>query len=65
MLAVFENRMAALEGGASAMATSSGQAAQFIAITKICEAGDNFISANRLYGGTYIQFKVFYQVGIF
>jgi O-acetylhomoserine/O-acetylserine sulfhydrylase len=58
-LAVFEERMAALEGGKSAVATSSGQAAQFVAITTICEAGDNFISTNYLYGGSYIQFKVF------
>ena len=59
-LAVFEERMAALEGGTSALATSSGQAAQFIAITTLCDSGDNFISTNYLYGGTYIQFKVFF-----
>lgn len=40
------------------MATASGQAAQFLAISTICEAGDNIISTPRLYGGTYNQFKV-------
>lgn len=55
---VFEKRMAALEGGVAALATSSGQAAQFLAITNIMEAGDNLISTSYLYGGTYNQFKV-------
>ena len=54
---VFEKRIAALEGGASALATSSGQSAQFIALNNILEAGDNFISTSHLYGGTYTQFK--------
>ena len=54
---VFEKRIAALEGGASALATSSGQSAQFIALNNILEAGDNFISTSHLYGGTYNQFK--------
>ena len=54
---VFEKRIAALEGGASALATSSGQSAQFIALNNILEAGDNFISISHLYGGTYNQFK--------
>ena len=49
---VFEKRIAALEGGASALATSSGQSAQFIALNNILEAGDNFISTSHLYGGT-------------
>jgi O-acetylhomoserine/O-acetylserine sulfhydrylase len=62
LLAVFEDRMAALEGGAHAISTSSGQAAQFVAITTICSAGDNIISTSYLYGGTYIQFKVFFFV---
>src|SRR5512143_1218192 len=54
---VFEKRMAALEGGVAALATASGQAAQFLAITNILGAGDNFISTSYLYGGTYNQFK--------
>jgi len=55
---VFEERIAALEGGAAALATSSGQAAQFLAIATIAQAGDNLISTSFLYGGTYNQFKV-------
>ena len=55
---VFENRLAALEGGTAALATSSGQAAQFLAITNLAEAGDNIVSTQFLYGGTYNQFKV-------
>lgn len=54
---VFEKRVAALEGGVSALATSSGQSAQFIALNNIVEAGDNFVSTPHLYGGTYNQFK--------
>ena len=62
---VFEKRMAALEGGAAALALSSGQSAQFIALTNIIESGDNFISSPNLYGGTYNQFKVqFKRLGI-
>jgi O-acetylhomoserine (thiol)-lyase len=62
---VFEKRIAALEGGVAAVATSSGQAAQFLAITNILGAGDNFISTSYLYGGTYNQFKVqFKRLGI-
>ncbi len=55
---VFEKRVAALEGGLAALATSSGQAAQLLAITTIAEAGDNIVSTSFLYGGTYNQFKV-------
>jgi O-acetylhomoserine/O-acetylserine sulfhydrylase len=55
---VFEQRIAALEGGAAALATASGQAAQFLAITTIAQAGENIISTSNLYGGTYNQFKV-------
>jgi OAH/OAS sulfhydrylase len=55
---VFEQRIAALEGGVAAVATSSGQAAQFLAITTIAQAGDNIVSTSYLYGGTYNQFKV-------
>jgi len=62
---VFEQRIAALEGGVAALATSSGQAAQFIALTNILQPGDNFISTTYLYGGTYNQFKVtFKRLGI-
>jgi O-acetylhomoserine/O-acetylserine sulfhydrylase len=62
---VFEKRIAALEGGVAALATSSGQAAQFLAITNILGAGDNFLSTSYLYGGTYNQFKVqFKRLGI-
>lgn len=62
---VFEKRMAALEGGVAALATASGQAAQFIALTNFLEAGDNFVSTSYLYGGTYNQFKVqFKRLGI-
>lgn len=55
---VFEQRVAALEGGVAALATSSGQAAQFVAISTIAQAGDNIVSTSYLYGGTYNQFKV-------
>lgn len=62
---VFEKRMAALEGGVAALATSSGQAAQFIALNNILQAGDNFVTTSFLYGGTYNQFKVaFRRLGI-
>ncbi|MGN7785506.1 O-acetylhomoserine aminocarboxypropyltransferase/cysteine synthase family protein [Niabella sp. 22666] len=62
---VFEQRLAALEGGVAAVATSSGQAAQFLAITNILESGDNFVSTSFVYGGTYNQFKVaFKRLGI-
>ena len=55
---VFEKRIAALEGGVAALATASGQAAQFLAISTIAQAGDNIVSTSFLYGGTYNQFKV-------
>ncbi len=62
---VFEKRIAALEGGVAALATSSGQAAQFIALNNILQAGDNMVSTSFLYGGTYNQFKVsFKRLGI-
>ncbi|MGA7721372.1 MAG: O-acetylhomoserine aminocarboxypropyltransferase/cysteine synthase [Ignavibacteriaceae bacterium] len=62
---VFEKRIAALEGGAAALATASGQAAQLIAITTIAQAGENIVSTSLLYGGTYNQFKVaFPRLGI-
>jgi O-acetylhomoserine (thiol)-lyase len=62
---VFEQRVAALEGGVAALATASGQSAQFLAITTLAEAGDNIVSGASLYGGTYNQFKVqFPRIGI-
>ena len=62
---VFEKRIAALEGGVAALAVSSGQAAQFIALNNILQAGDNFVTSSFLYGGTHNQFKVaFKRLGI-
>lgn len=62
---VFEKRIAALEGGVAALAVSSGQAAQFIALNNILQAGDNFVSTSFLYGGTKNQFTVaFKRIGI-
>jgi len=62
---VFEKRIAALEGGVGALATSSGQAAQLLAITNCTAAGENIVSSSNLYGGTYNQFKVtFPRLGI-
>jgi len=62
---VFEQRVAALEGGVAALATASGQAAQFLALNNIMQAGDNFVSSSYIYGGTYNQFKVaFKRLGI-
>ncbi len=55
---VFEQRVAALEGGVAALATASGQAAQFLAIATLAQAGDNIVARSSLYGGTYNQFKV-------
>ncbi len=62
---VFEQRIAALEKGVAAVATSSGQAAQFLALNNIVQAGDNFVTTSFLYGGTFNQFKVaFKRLGI-
>ncbi|KAI8884626.1 O-acetylhomoserine ami [Backusella circina FSU 941] len=62
---VFEQRIAALEGGVAATAVSSGQAAQFLTVATLCKAGDNIVSGASLYGGTYNQFKVvFPRMGI-
>ncbi|MGZ3757447.1 MAG: O-acetylhomoserine aminocarboxypropyltransferase/cysteine synthase family protein [Mucilaginibacter sp.] len=62
---VFEKRVAALEGGVAALATASGQAAQFLALNNILQVGDNFVSSPFVYGGTYNQFKVaFKRIGI-
>ncbi|HEY6865375.1 MAG TPA: O-acetylhomoserine aminocarboxypropyltransferase/cysteine synthase family protein [Burkholderiales bacterium] len=56
--AVFEERMAALEGGRAALATATGQAAEMTAILTLCEAGDHIVSAATLYGGTYTLLEV-------
>lgn len=62
---VFEQRMAALEGGIAAVATASGQSAQMITIMNIMKSGDNFVTSPYLYGGTYNQFFVsFKDLGI-
>ena len=64
--AVFEERMAALEGGVGALAAASGQASQLLAITALCEQpGDEIVAAKTLYGGTYTQFDIsFRKLGI-
>lgn len=59
--AVFEERMAALEGGRAAVAVSSGMAAQMTAILTLLEAGDHLVSASTLYGGTVTQFDVTFK----
>ena len=56
--AVFEERMASLEGGIGAVATASGQAAEFLTVTALAAAGDHIVAAAGLYGGTYTQFDV-------
>ncbi|MDQ4116818.1 MAG: bifunctional o-acetylhomoserine/o-acetylserine sulfhydrylase [Actinomycetota bacterium] len=62
---VLEQRVAALEGGAAALAVASGQAAQAVAIQNIAEAGDHIVSSASLYGGTYNQFHyTFPKMGI-
>ncbi len=62
---VLEQRIAALEGGVAALASSSGHAAQAQAIFTLCSAGDHIVSSSRLYGGTYNQFKyTFPKLGI-
>jgi OAH/OAS sulfhydrylase len=62
---VFEKRIAALEGGITGLATSSGQSAQFIALNNILQVGDNLVTTSHLYGGTYNQFKSqFKRLGI-
>src|SRR5690242_13449866 len=62
---VFEQRIAALENGVGALATASGQAAQFLAITSLMGPGDELVAASTLYGGTYTQFDVsFRRLGI-
>jgi len=62
---VFEQRVASLEGGMAALATSSGQAAQFLTISGLAGQGDEVVAASTLYGGTYTQFDVsFRRIGI-
>lgn len=62
---VFEQRIANLEGGVGALASSSGHAAQMMAILTLCGAGDHIVSASTLYGGTYNQFNyTFPRLGI-
>ncbi|HWC96611.1 MAG TPA: O-acetylhomoserine aminocarboxypropyltransferase/cysteine synthase family protein [Candidatus Sulfopaludibacter sp.] len=62
---VFEQRVAALEGGAAGLATASGQAAQFLALTSLAGQGDEIVASSTLYGGTYTQFDVsFRRLGI-
>jgi O-acetylhomoserine (thiol)-lyase len=62
---VFEQRVAALEGGIGGLATSSGQAAQFLAIASLMGQGDELVASSTLYGGTYTQFDVsFRRLGI-
>ncbi|MFZ5429639.1 MAG: O-acetylhomoserine aminocarboxypropyltransferase/cysteine synthase family protein [Bacteroidota bacterium] len=62
---VFEQRVAALEGGVAGLALASGHAAQFLAFTTLLDQGDNFVSSPYLYGGSYNQFKVsFKRLGI-
>jgi O-acetylhomoserine/O-acetylserine sulfhydrylase len=62
---VFEQRIAALEGGVAALGVASGHAAQFLTFTNIMGIGDNFVSSPFLYGGSYNQFTVtFKKLGI-
>ena len=62
---VFEQRIAALEGGVAALAVASGHASQFLVFSTILDQGDNFVSSPFLYGGSYNQFTVsFKRLGI-
>lgn len=62
---VFEQRIAALEGGAAALAVASGHAAQFLTFNTLMNAGDNFVTSPFLYGGSFNQFSVsFKKLGI-
>jgi O-acetylhomoserine (thiol)-lyase len=56
--AVLEERVASLENGVAALGLSSGQAAQFLALTTVATPGDQIVSASTLYGGTFTQFDV-------
>src|SRR5436305_14407547 len=57
-VAMFEERMAALEGGRSALGCATGQAAEVTAILTLCTAGDHIVSASTLYGGTHTLLHV-------
>src|ERR671925_1765764 len=59
--AAFEERIASLEGGVGGLATASGQAAQLVALTTLLQAGDEMVSSNTLYGGTYNQFALTFK----
>jgi O-acetylhomoserine (thiol)-lyase len=62
---VLEERVASLENGVAALATASGQSAQLLAITSLCQAGDHIVASSALYGGTYTQLDVsFRKMGI-
>ncbi|MEO8129937.1 MAG: PLP-dependent transferase, partial [Bryobacteraceae bacterium] len=62
---VLEQRCASLENGVAGLATSSGQAAQYLTLTSLMGMGDEMVSASTLYGGTYTQFDVtFRKIGI-
>ena len=63
--AVFEERIAALEGGRASVATATGQAAEMVALLNILQGGDHLVSSSKLYGGTYTMFVVnFPKLGI-
>jgi len=63
--AVFEERVASLEGGTGALATASGQAAQMICMMTLLNPGDEFVASSHLYGGTYTQFEhTFKKLGV-
>lgn len=62
---ILEKRIAAMEGGAAALALASGTSAIFYSVINLCQAGDEIVSANNLYGGTYTMFKdILPQFGI-
>jgi O-acetylhomoserine (thiol)-lyase len=62
---VLEKRLAALEGGAAALVTSSGTSAVFYAVINLARAGDEIVAADNLYGGTFTQFNdILPQFGI-
>ncbi len=57
-VAAFEERVASLEGGIGAVATASGQAAEFLTVTSLCDSGDHVVASAALYGGTVTQFDI-------
>ncbi len=60
-VAVFEERVAALEGGRAGIAAASGMAAEMVAMLTLCGQGDHIVAASTLYGGTYSQFAVTFE----